>query len=107
MKTRKNRHAFHGTRDQFEELLWSVGPAGEARLVQLQELHADALQRPQLGVDDWKQCLGDGPAVAVDLAAVDAAGQRVRPRYRHLDGSVGEGMEATVLLDDSQAVRRR
>ena len=98
-------HALDGPGDQVEELLRPVGLAGEARLVQLDESTPAAHQRPHLAVDDRQQRLGDRPAVGVDVAALDAAGQRERPRHRHLDRGVGERAQPAVLLDQPQAVR--
>ncbi len=92
-------------RDDVEELFRPVGVAGEARFVELEERDAFTHQRPQLAVDDRQDRLGDGAAVGVHVAALDAAGQRVRPRHRHLDRGAGEAAQAAVLGDEAEAVR--
>ena len=78
--------------------------AGEARLVELDEVDPGGDEGLELGVDDRDEGLGDRVAIGVDVAAVDAAGQRERPGDRHLDRRVGEFAEPAIFGDGPQPV---
>ena len=56
--------------------------AGEAGLVELDEVDAGGDQGPELGVDDRDEGGGHCVAIGVDRSAVDAAGQGERARHR-------------------------
>ncbi len=99
-------HALDGAGDDVEERLGVAGMAGEAGLVELDEIDAGGGERRELGVDDRDQGVGHGVAIGVDRAAVDAAGQRERAGHGHLDRRVGILAEPAILGHGAQAVGR-
>ena len=53
-------NAVDSSGDDVEKRLGSAGMAGEAGLVELDEIDPSGDQRPELGVDDRDQGVGDG-----------------------------------------------
>ena len=66
--------------ESLEEELGLAGMAGEARLVELDEVNPRGDQGPELGIDDGNQRRGDGFAAIVGRSAVDAARECERTR---------------------------
>ena len=93
-------HALDRPGDHLEERLGCAGMAGEAGLVELDEVDAGGDERPELGVDDRDQGGGHVVATVVDRPAIDAAGQRERAGNGHLDRRRGELAEPAILRHD-------
>src|SRR5262249_21385134 len=99
-------HALDGPSNDVQELFRPVRPTGETWLVQLKEGDAGVDQLAQFAVDERQQRLGDFAAVAVDLAAIEAASQCERPGHRHFDWGVRDRPQPLVLRDDAKSLRR-
>src|SRR5205814_703723 len=95
-----------GPGDDVEEQVVLAGVAGEAWLVELEEVDPGGNARLELGVDDRDQGLGHGPAIGVDLASRDAPREGERAGNRHLDRRAGQRAELDVLVDDTQSAGR-
>ena len=77
---------------------------GEAGLVELDEVDSGRRERPELGVDDRDQGVGDRRAIGVDGAAVDAAGEGEWAGHGHLDRRIGVFPEPAILGDGAESV---
>src|SRR5262245_50813213 len=92
--------------DEVEEPFRPVGVAGEARLVELDEGGAGRGEGAHLAIDDGQDRLRDDVAVTVDVAALQTAGERVRPGDGDFGGRVGYFAKPAELVDEAQSVRR-
>src|SRR5262249_19848105 len=112
--------AGHGPSNHIEELLGSTltpGPSpggrgeswrmtGKARLIELNEIDTGRDELLHLCVDDRQQGSRDLVAVLVDIASLDAAGEREWAWDRHLGRRGGVLPKATIFFDESEAARR-
>src|SRR5437899_320254 len=76
------------------------------RLVELDEGAAGRGEGAHRAIDDRQQRPGDRVAVAVDVAALAAAGERVRARDGDLGGRRGHLAEPAELVDETEPLRR-
>ncbi len=100
-------HPIHGTGNDIEKMIGRFGVAGKAGLVELDKIDTDRDQGLELGVDDWNQGLGQGVAVGVNVASVNASRQRERPGNRHLYGPEGILPQAVILGHGTQPIGSR
>ena len=89
-----------------EEELGLAGMAGEAGLVELDEVDPGGHQSFELGVDDRDQGAGDGLASVIGASPIDAARECEWPGDGHLDWCAGKFAQPAKFLDRPQPVWR-
>ena len=96
-------HSVDGPCQCFQEEVGLTGMAGEAGLVELDEVDPRSHQGFQLGVHDRRKRRVTAFAIVVDCTTIDAARKCERPGDGHLDRGRGVFAEPAIFSDRAQA----